>query len=90
MSQKFNDKMQVGISTATLFGRKPVEQAIEFFAQNNVQCAEVFLESYCEYNDEFGKLLAKNKGEVNVHSVHTLTTQFEPQLYSVNERAQSD
>ncbi len=82
--------MQVGISTATLFGRKPTEQALEFFAQNNIQCAEVFLESFCEYNDEFGKLLAKNKGNVNVHSVHTLTTQFEPQLYSLNERAKSD
>ena len=82
--------MQVGISTATLFGRKPTEQALEFFAENNIECAEVFLESYCEYNKEFGKLLANNKGNVNVHSVHTLTTQFEPQLYSLNERAQSD
>ncbi len=82
--------MQVGISTATLFGRKPTERALEFFAENNIECAEVFLESYCEYNKEFGKLLAKNKGNVNVHSVHTLTTQFEPQLYSLNERAQND
>ncbi len=82
--------MQVGISTATLFGRKPTEQALEFFDKNNIECAEVFLESYCEYNAEFGKLLAKNKGNVNVHSVHTLTTQFEPQLYSLNERAQTD
>ncbi len=82
--------MQVGISTATLFGRKPTEQALEFFAQNNISCAEVFLESYCEYNSEFGKLLKKVKGNVNVHSVHTLTTQFEPQLYSLNQRAQND
>ena len=82
--------MQIGISTATLFGRKTTEQALEFFAENNVQCAEVFLESFCEYNKEFGQLLAKNKGSVNVHSVHTLTTQFEPQLYSLNERAQND
>ncbi len=82
--------MQVGISTATLFGRKPTEKALEFFAENNIECAEVFLESFCEYNDEFGKLLGKVKGNVNVHSVHTLTTQFEPQLYSLNERAQSD
>ncbi len=82
--------MQVGISTATLFGRKPTEQALEFFAQSGVQCAEVFLESYCEYNKEFGRVLANNKGNVNVHSVHTLTTQFEPQLYSVNQRAQND
>ncbi len=82
--------MQIGVSTATLFNRKPTEQALEFFAENNVQCAEVFLESYCEYNNEFGRLLGKVKGNVNVHSIHTLTTQFEPQLYSINQRAQSD
>lgn len=82
--------MQIGISTASLFGRKPTESALEFFAENKIQCAEVFLESFCEYNDEFGKLLNSVKGNVNVHSVHTLTTQFEPQLYSLNERGQSD
>lgn len=82
--------MQIGISTATLFGRKQTEGALEFFAQNKIQCAEVFLESFCEYNDEFGKLLNSVRGNVNVHSVHTLTTQFEPQLYSLNERAQTD
>ena len=82
--------MQIGISTATLFGRKQTEGALEFFAQNKIQCAEVFLESFCEYNEEFGKLLNSVRGDVNVHSVHTLTTQFEPQLYSLNERAQTD
>ena len=82
--------MQVGISTASLFVRKPTEEALEFLSKNAVSCAEVFLESYCEYNSDFGKILAKAKGEVNVHSVHVLTTQFEPQLYSINDRAQGD
>jgi len=50
----------------------------------------VFLESYCEYSNEFGSLLSKVKGDVDVHSVHVLTTQFEPQLYSINQRAQND
>ncbi len=82
--------MQVGISTASLFGRKTTEQALEFLAQSKIDCAEVFLESYCEYNAEFGKLLKSVQGDINVHSVHVLTTQFEPQLYSVNKRAQED
>ena len=82
--------MQVGISTASLFGRKNTEDALEFLAQSKVACAEIFLESYCEYNAEFGGLLKSVKGNIDVHSVHVLTTQFEPQLYSVNQRAQAD
>jgi sugar phosphate isomerase/epimerase len=82
--------MQTGISTASLFGRMPTEDALEFLNKNNIPVAEVFLESYCEYANDFGKILQQRKGDIKVHSVHTLTTQFEPQLYSINERAQND
>ncbi len=82
--------MQTGISTASLFYRKPTEDALKFLSENNVGCAEVFLESFCEYKNEFGQLLKEVKGKLPVHSVHTLTTQFEPQLYSINERAKKD
>lgn len=82
--------MQIGISTASLFGRKFTEEALEFFANNNVPCAEVFLGSFCEYNQEFGKKLSQVKGNVNIHSFHILTTQIEPQLYSLNPRARED
>lgn len=82
--------MQVGISTASLFGRFNTEDALSFLSSNNVATAEVFLESFCEYNREFGELLAKRKGKTSVHSVHTLTTQFESTLYSLNERAAKD
>ncbi|MBQ9104119.1 MAG: sugar phosphate isomerase/epimerase [Clostridia bacterium] len=82
--------MQLGISTASLFTRFNTEDAIKFLNQNGVKTAEVFLESYCEYNKKFGKLVNKNRGDTKVHSIHTLTTQFEPQLYSVNERAKAD
>lgn len=82
--------MQVGISTASMLIRKQTEDALEFLAQKNVQCAEVFLASYCEYKKEFGKILSSKKGNVNIHSMHVLTTQYEPQLYSINQRAQKD
>lgn len=82
--------MQVGISTASLFVREPTENALEFLSKNGVATAEIFLESYCEYSDEFGDILKKVKGDMPVHSVHVLTTQYEPQLYSINERAKSD
>lgn len=82
--------MQTGISTASLFVRKNTEDALEFLGQSGVKKSEIFLESYCEYNEDFGKILASRKGDIDVHSVHVLTTQFEPQLYSINERAKSD
>ena len=82
--------MQTGISTASLFGRFNTEDALSFLSGKGVKAAEVFLESFCEYNREFGEVLAARKGNTAVHSVHTLTTQFESTLYSVNERAQKD
>ncbi|MDY6367386.1 MAG: sugar phosphate isomerase/epimerase [Clostridia bacterium] len=82
--------MKTGISTASLFGRYHTESALEFLNRNGVKTAEIFLESYCEYNKKFGKLLKKSKGETEINSVHVLTTQFEPQLYSYNDRAMED
>ncbi len=82
--------MKVGISTASLFTRKNCEDALQFFSDYNIDCAEVFLESFCDYNLEFGKLLKSVNKNTFVHSFHVLTTQFEPQLYSLNERAQND
>ena len=82
--------MQIGISTATLFGRQNTEGALKLFNTLGVNVCEVFLESFSEYNKKFGKILKKDKGAVEVHSIHTLTTQFEPQLYSLNLRAQED
>ena len=82
--------MLTGISTASLFGRFHTEDGLEFLSKNGVQTAEVFLESYSEYTKKFGKKLNKVKGQTSVHSIHTLTTQFEPQLYSLNDRAMAD
>lgn len=82
--------MKVGISTASLFVRKTTEDALQFLSERNVDVAEVFLESYCEYKNDFGRLLKNVKGDTEIHSVHVLTTQFEPQLYSINERAKAD
>lgn len=82
--------MKIGISTASLFPNYYTEDALSFFDKNNVKVSEVFLESFCEYNGNFGKEINEIKGNVEVHSIHTLTTQFEPQLFSMNKRAQED
>jgi len=82
--------MKIGVSTSSLFTRKFTEDALGFLADNDVDTAEIFLASYCEYNKNFGEILKGRKGGTDINSVHTLTTQFEPQLYSVNERAAAD
>lgn len=55
-----------------------------------VDCAEVFLTSFSEYDKDFAALLAKNKGNVSVNSVHILNTQFEPQLFNAHPRVKAD
>ena len=82
--------MQTGISTASLFRRYDTLSAVKRFELLGVDCAEVFLESFSRYNKKYGKSINKAKKEVDIHSVHTLTTQFEPQLFSVNKVAQED
>lgn len=82
--------MKVGISTASLFQREHNEDAVALFSDWNIACAEVFLTTFCEYNEPFGKRIAERKGGVDVHSVHVLNTQFEPQLFSTEERVKSD
>ncbi len=73
-----------------MFVRKTTEDALQFLSEKGVDTAEVFLESYCEYKNSFGKVLQSVQNGIDIHSVHVLTTQFEPQLYSINDRARAD
>ena len=82
--------MKTGISTASLFTRFNTEDALSFLDKNGVKTSEIFFESFCEYKEEFGKILKERRKNIEVHSVHSMTTQFEPQLFSVNDRASGD
>ena len=79
-------KVKFGISTASLFLRKNNEEALPLLNEWGIPYAEVFLTSFSEYNPRFASALAAGKGEVRVHSVHVLNTQFEPQLYAEHPR----
>ena len=50
----------------------------------------MFLSTYSEYTEEFASLLKRNAERIKIRSVHTLNTQFEPQLYSAGLRAEED
>ena len=82
--------MRAGISTASLFLRLYNEDALPLFNEWGVGETEVFLTSFSEYEPTFAEQLAAKKGNLNVHSVHVLNTQFEPQLYGTHPRVVAD
>lgn len=83
-------KVKLGISTASLFLLKNNEEALPLLNEWGIPYAEVFLTSFSEYNPRFASALAAGKGDVKVHSVHVLNTQFEPQLYAEHPRVKAD
>jgi len=82
--------MKIGVSTASMFLREYNEDALKKLNELGIESTEIFLASYSEYTNSFAKLLKKNKGKIDVHSIHVLITQFEPQLYTNHLRAKTD
>ena len=82
--------MQLGISTSSLFLKADNDRAMALFKEWRIPVAEVFLTTFSEYNRAFGKLLHEINGETEVHSVHVLNTQYEPQLYNRHPKVRKD
>ncbi len=82
--------MRAGISTASLFMRRENDEALARLRDFGVDCAEVFLTSFFQYNREYGEKLLARQGDIFVNSVHDLTSQFEPQLFSRHEGVRAD
>ena len=82
--------MKLGISTASFFNRVQTESTFDILRQMRVDTTEVFLNTFTEYEKPFVDALVQRRGNINVHSVHCLTTQFEPQLFSAGARVRAD
>ena len=82
--------MRAGLSTATFFGKSLTENSLTLIQDMGVGDVEVFLTTFSEYTRSFAELLNSVKGNLNIHSVHTLTNQFEPQLSNRAERTRTD
>ena len=82
--------MEIGVSTASLFKRKHNEDALITLNELDARVCEIFLGTYSEYSLNFGSLLKERLGNLQVHSIHTLNTHFEPQLFGSNDRALVD
>lgn len=80
----------IGLSTASYFGKAVTEDSLELIRDTGVDTIEVFLTTFSEYEPSFGDLLAQRLKGLRVHSVHTLTSQFEPQLTNRALRTRRD
>jgi len=82
--------MEIGVSTASFFLRMYNEEALLKLREIDARVVEVFLETFSEYTERYGQQLNIIKGDLKVHSVHVVTTQYEPQLFAENLRAYDD
>ena len=82
--------MRAGISSASFFNKRPNEEVFDLLRTLDCDLCETFLSTFCEYTEAFARLLASRKGEIEVHSVHTLNLHYEPELFNRNPRTFGD
>ena len=82
--------MRFGLSTAAFFGRYEVEEAAQYISGLPVDCAEVFLHTFSEYNGSFAKTVKRNLDGIPCTSIHPLGTCFENQMFSSSRRQRND
>ena len=81
---------KVGISTASFFTKVLTEDTFSLIKELGGDCAEVFMTTNYEYTDEFGKIMQDNLHGLEIYSVHSLNSQYEPQLFNIAERTRRD
>lgn len=84
--------MIFGMSTACFFPEAYTEQTIDRMARLNIRDIEVFFCCLSEYKNSYVKELKKriDGNGIRVFSIHALSLQFEPQLFSPHARARQD
>ena len=84
--------MEIGLSTASYFQKLQIEDAVLDIGAHGVSLCEVFLNTFSEYEPAFVELLAERLecANVKVFSVHPMSMQFEPQLFSIHPRQRED
>ena len=82
--------MKVGISTASFFLKAETEDALNILNAMGVEVCEIFLTTFREYRKEFIDMLLERKGNIDVHSIHTLNLQFEGELFNASPRTRED
>lgn len=81
----------VGMSTACFFPSETISAA-KSIASLGIKTCEIFFNTYSEYDKKFVSKLSSimNDNGITVNSIHAMTTQFEPQLFSTHENQYND
>ena len=84
--------MVVGMSTACFFPNLYTEQAVDEIGKMHIKNIEVFFSCMSEYKMPFAKDVKKRAIDQNIdiYSIHALSLQFEPQLFTSHERSRND
>lgn len=81
---------RIGISTASFFSKELTENTFKIIHDLKIPLCEVFLSTLSEYKEDFAQFLKDEKGDTEVYSIHTLTQQYEPELFNPMARTRSD
>ena len=82
--------MILGMSTAAFYGRWETEEAAEQIARLPLDCAEVFLQTFSEYEVSFAREVRARLGGMPCTSVHPMGSRFEIGMFSRSARQRSD
>ena len=84
--------MDIGLSTASYFQKLQIEDAILDIGAHGVPVCELFLNTFSEYEPPFIDLLGERlaRTDTKVFSIHPMSMQFEPQLFSIHPRQRED
>jgi len=82
--------MQIGLSTASFYGRRETEESAAHLRDWPLDFVEVFLETYSEYTPAFGQIVKEALGPMPCRSVHVKSSQFEGDYFSSSHRQVKD
>ncbi len=84
--------MEIGLSTASFFNKLQIEDAVLDIGAHGVALCELFLNTFSEYEPSFIDVLEERfaRTGVRVFSVHPMSMQYEPQLFSIHPRQRAD
>ena len=82
--------MRVGVTTACCYSVMETEDAVVDLQKYGVPCCEVFLETFTEYDPEFGKLIRGRLGGMEAVSIHCRTQHFDADFLGRSERQRKD
>lgn len=80
----------IGISTASLFMKTEVENSFDIIKKLDCKVVEVFLTTFSEYKKDFVEAMLPSMKGLDIHSVHSLNTHYEPELFNSQLRTYND